>query len=212
MQVNQRKRLLWCKEQVKTKEDFQNVVFTDECTVQLEQHSRICFRRRNEKRKLKQRAKHPIKIHIWGGISKRGATKLVMFSGIMNADRLGAIYEAGLLPFIRRNFTESEQHRLYQDNDPKHSSKHIEDFFEEKKVNWWYTPPESPDLNPIELVWGSMKQYLRSQYKPKNLDELKAGIEKFWHSLTPEVCQKYISHLRKVIPKVIEVQGAPSGY
>ena len=109
-------------------------------------------------------------------------------------------------------FTEKEGHRLYQDNDLKHSSKHIEDFFEEKKINWWYTRPESPDLNPIELVWGSLKQYLRSQYKPKNLEEVKAGIEKFWHSLTTQVCQKYISHLRKVIPKVIEVQGAPSGY
>jgi len=73
-----------------------------------------------------------------------------MFSGIMNADRLVAVYEAGLLPFIRERFKEG--HRLYQDNDPKHSSKKIEDFFEEKGVNWWYTPPESPDCNPIELV------------------------------------------------------------
>ena len=30
--------------------------------------------------------------------------------------------------------------------------------------------PESPDLNPIKLVWGSMKQFLRSSYKPRNLD------------------------------------------
>jgi len=92
------------------------------------------------------------------------------------------------------NCTETEGHWLYQDNNPKHSSKHVEDFFEEKKINWWYTSPESPDLNPIELVWGSLEQYLRSQYKPKNLEELKADIETFWHSFTPQVCQKYISH------------------
>jgi len=29
-----------------------------------------------------------------------------------------------------------------------------------KKIKWWKTPPESPDLNPIENIWGSMKQYL----------------------------------------------------
>ena len=46
---------------------------------------------------LKQRAKHPIKIHIWGGISTKGATSLVMFTGIMNAERLGTVCEAGLL-------------------------------------------------------------------------------------------------------------------
>jgi len=168
------------------------------------------FSQEKAKKKFKTKGQTPYKDSNLGWDIKKG--KLVMFSGIMNANCLEAIYEAGLLPFIRGNFTETEGHRLYQDNDLKHSSKHIEDFFEEKKINWWYTRPESPDLNPIELVWGSLKQYLRSQYKPKNLEEVKAGIEKFWHSLTTQVCQKYISHLRKVIPKVIEVQGAPSGY
>ena len=88
--------------------------------VQLEHHSRICFRKEKQPRVLKQRAKHPIKVHIWGGISTRGATKLVMFTGIMNAQRLAAILEAGLLPFIRERFCDG--HRLYQDNDPKHGS------------------------------------------------------------------------------------------
>ena len=30
--------------------------------------------------------------------------------------------------------------------------------------------------------------------------------------MTPEVCSKYIGHLQKVIPKVIEKDGGPSGY
>lgn len=186
------------------------MIFTDECTVQLEHHSRICFRKEKQPRVLKQQAKHPIKVHIWGGISTRGATKLVMFTGIMNAQCLAAILEAGLLPFIRERF--GDGHRLYQDNDPKHGSKLIENFFEENSINWWATPPESPDLNPIELIWGSLKQYLRSIHKPRNLEELKSGIERFWLTLTPEVCRKYISHLNKVIPKIFEVKGNPSGY
>ena len=201
---------MWCKEQQRSKEDFSNVIFTDECTVQLEQHSRICFRKRLQTRRLKQRAKHPTKIHIWGGISARGATRLVMFSGIMNATRLGTVYEAGLLPFVQERFPDG--HRLYQDNDPKHSSKYIEKFLEQRGIKWWYTPPESPDLNPVELVWGSLKQYLRNHSKPKNLEELKTGIEQFWLTLTPEVCRKYISHLKKVIPKIVSVGGDPSGY
>jgi len=109
--------------------------------VQLEEHSWICFCKRHEKRRLKQRGKHPIK--IWGGISKQGATKLVMLSGIMNANRLMAAYEAGLLPFLREGL--KEDHRLYQNNDPKHSSKKS---IKEKGINWWYIPPESPDCNP----------------------------------------------------------------
>jgi len=133
-----------------------------------------------------------------------------MFVGIMNAQHLAAVFEAGLLPFITEKF--GDGHRLYQDNDPKHASKLIEDFFGVSDVYWWATPPESPDLNPIELIWGSSKQYLRNIYKPRNLEQLKSGIERFWLTLTPEVCRQYISHLNKVIPKIIEVGGDPSGY
>ena len=211
LQLNKRKRLIWAKEQVRVKEDFTNVVFTDECSVQLEQHSRLCFCKRLQPRKLKPRAKHPVKIHIWGGISTRGATRVIMFSGIMNARRLATILEAGLVPFISERF--SDGHRLFRDNDPKHASGLIEKFFECNNINWWPTPPESPDLNPIENVWGSLKQYLRNNYKPKNLQELKDGIEQFWVTLTPEVCKRYIDHIpKKVIPKIVDVQGEPSGY
>ena len=202
--------MLWCQHQLQQREDFQNVIFADESSVQLETHAKLCFRKRKTPRKLKPRAKHPVKIHVWGGISHCGATKIIMFSGIMNAERLGRILEVGLLPFIRDKFPHN--HRLYHDNDPKHASNHIKNFFSRNNVTWWPTPPESPDLNPIELVWGSMKQYLCQTYKPRNLADLKNGIQLFWNTLTPEVCQKYISHLKKVVPKVIEVNGEASGY
>ena len=34
------------------------------------------------------------------------------------------------------------------------------DFLKNEKVIYWPTPPESPDLNPIECVWHEMKHYL----------------------------------------------------
>ena len=128
----------------------------------------------------------------------------------MDAECLQRIFKAGLLPFLQDYFPDG--HRLQQDNDPKHASLRIEGFFEEKGVNWWPTPPESPDLNPIENIWGSLKQYLRNVHKLKNLEELKCGIQQFWVTLTPEICTRYIQHIQKVIPKVIENNGGPSGY
>jgi len=71
-------------------------------------------------------------------------------------------------------------------------------------IYWWKTPAESPDLNPVENCWGSLTQFLWSLYKPTNLQELTEGIEQYWQSLTPEVC--------KVMRKVVEVNGNPSGY
>ena len=51
-------------------------VFSVECTVQLDHHGCVHFRLKKEPRKLKPRAKHPVKVHIWGAISHRGATQL----------------------------------------------------------------------------------------------------------------------------------------
>ena len=79
------------------------------------------------------------------------------------------------------------------------------------RVNWWKSPAESLDLNPIE-VWGSMKTYLGDKHKPKNLEQLKEGIRTYWKKPTPEVCRRYIDHLQKVMPVVIQEQGAPSGH
>ena len=96
-----------------------------------------------------------------------------------------------------------------QDNDPKHTSRLARQFMHDNDVHWWKTPPESPDANPIEL---KLKKYIRQEVKPKTKQELITGIESFWETVTKEKCIKYIRHLRKVIPKIIDVNGAATGY
>ena len=145
-------------------DQFDNVIFTDECSVQLDRHGRVCFRKENEPRKMKPRPKHPLKVHIWGGISKKGATPLVIFKGILNAHHFCTVIENGLLPFITSHFSDGE-YRFQQNINPKHTSNHVKLFLKDHNINWWRTPAESPDLNPIENVWGSLKYYLRKHRK-----------------------------------------------
>ena len=79
-------------------------------------------------------------------------------------------------------------------------------------INWWRTPPESPDLNPIELVWHELKEYVRREVKPRSKEQLVSGIQDFWKTMTIEKCNRYINHLRKVIPEIINVDGKATGY
>jgi len=37
---------------------------------------------------------------------------------------------------------------LMQDNDPKHTSRLANAFYEEEGINWWPTPSSSVDSNP----------------------------------------------------------------
>jgi hypothetical protein len=55
-------------------------------------------------------------------------------------------------------------------------------------------PANSPDLNPIENVWGIVKRKMR-ETRPNNADELKAAIEATWASLTPQQGQKLINYM-----------------
>ena len=80
-ETNRLKWLAWCEERIEEGDCFDDVIFTDECSVQMDHHGRLCFRKQNQPRKFKPRPKHPIKVHIWGGISKTGATKIVIFKG-----------------------------------------------------------------------------------------------------------------------------------
>ena len=84
----------------------------------------------------------------------------------------------GLLPFIRETFPDG--HRFQQDNDPKHTSRVARSFLEDNNINWWKTPAESPDLNPIELIWHELKHYLRSVIKPITKEDLVGRISRFW--------------------------------
>ena len=115
-----------------------------------------------------------------------------------------------LLPFLKSVFP--DQHHFMQDNDPKHTSRIAKQFFEDNSINWWKTPAESPDLNPIENLWHELKEYIRCEVKPMTKQQLVDGILAFWKTVDIDKCNKYISHLRKVIPRVIEFDGKATGY
>jgi hypothetical protein len=72
---------------------------------------------------------------------------------------------------------------------------------------------QSPDLNPIELVWHDMKVYIAEQVKQKNALELINGMNTFWNTfVTVEYCNSKIDHVRdKVLNKIIKLDGKATG-
>ena len=74
-------------------------------------------------------------------------------------------------------------------------------------------PTWKPDWNPIELVWNQVKRWLHCHRAcPSSVGELTAKIKEFCHTqLMPTLFNKYIDHLARVIPVVIEKDGAASG-
>ena len=150
---NKPKRLDFAKQVIEENDDFDNVIFIDESTIIAERYRRFSFRKLREPKKKKLKPKHPVAVHVWAGISKHGATEICIFEGIMDADLYCKVLEHSLLPFVKENLP---NHRFMQDNDPKHTSKKAQEFFKETDINWWRTPPESPDLSPIKNLWHEL--------------------------------------------------------
>ena len=95
--ANMEKRVEWSKEMLDRREMFDNVIFTDESTIALERHRKKSFRKKGQPGKMKAIPKHPLKVHVWGGISKRGSTDIVIFTGILTATRYTEILDAATI-------------------------------------------------------------------------------------------------------------------
>ena len=54
------------------------------------------------------------------------------------------------LEFFRQKLMLPENYIFQQDNDPKHKSRYVMDYFESNMINVLSWPSQSPDMNPIE--------------------------------------------------------------
>ena len=100
--ANREKRLKFCRELQAKKDEFSDLIFTDESSIALERHSKITFHRWWEPPHLKGKPKHPVKVHVWAAISRRGVSKMAIFSGIMDA------------PFFVEGVLRPHLHLIYQ--------------------------------------------------------------------------------------------------
>jgi hypothetical protein len=128
---------------------FQDVIFTDESRIEICNISRRSFRQKGQPVPRHPKPKHPFSVMVWGGISKKGRTDLLIFGGIMKAPfYVTKMLKERLCPHIQAKYP--NRHRFQQDNDPKDISKLAKKYMEDHNINWLRKPAESPDLNPVE--------------------------------------------------------------
>ena len=110
----------------------------------------------------------------------------------MKAPLYTQIFDETLVPFAADVFLEG--FRFMQASNPKHTSQHAKAWIQRNNLNWWKTPAESSDLNPIENLWHKLKEFVRCEMKPKTNEELIDGIETLWVTVNKK-CACYILHL-----------------
>ena len=120
------------------------------------------------------------------------------------------LFNRFFFPFKNQQYPLS--HRLHMDNASSHVSGYTRQFFSDNGINHFKTPAQSPDLNPIELVWHDLKVFISEEWKPNNERELIRGIKDFWNTkVTAEYCNTKINHIQRVIETIINNGGKATG-
>ncbi len=120
------------------------------------------------------------------------------------------ILEHFMLPSADQHFKDAD-FIFHQDLAPAHTAKSTKSWLNDHGVGVLDWPANSPDLNPIENLWGIVKRKMRNK-RPKNADELKATVKETWASIPPQQCHKLVTSMSRWIEAVIKAKGAPTKY
>ena len=113
---------------------------------------------------------------VWGGISWRHKTQLIVVDGILTARRyIDEILEPEVVPFLRNN---GDVTLFQQENSRAHSARLTMDFFNQHGVQVLPWPAFSPDLNPIEHLWDQLgKRVYSRRHPPVNRQQLAMALQ-----------------------------------
>ncbi len=217
--LNQRQRqkhLTWAVEKNNsTVAQWSKVLFSDKskfCILFGNQGPRV-WRKSGEAQNpccLKCSVKFPQSVMIWAAMSSAGVGPLCFLKSTVNAAIYQEILEHFMLPSADELYGDAD-FIFQQDLAPAHTAKGTKSWFSDHGVTVLDWPANSPDLNPIENLWGIVKRKMRDT-RPNNADELKATVKETWASIPPQQCHKLITSMPHRIEAVIKAKGAPTKY
>ncbi len=159
---------------------------------------------------LKSSVKFPQSVMIWAAMSSAGVGPLCFLKSTVNAAIYQEILDHFMLPSADKLYGDAD-FIFQQDLAPAHTAKGTKSWFNDHGVTVLDWPANSPDLNPIDNLWGIVKRKMRDT-RSNNADELKATVKETWASIPPQQCHKLITSMPRRIEAVIKAKGAPTKY
>uniref|UniRef100_A0A914EHI6 Transposase n=1 Tax=Acrobeloides nanus TaxID=290746 RepID=A0A914EHI6_9BILA len=150
-------------------------------------------------------------VMVWAAFTSTGRVKLAFVPKRMNSIQYQFVLRRSLLPFFRRN--RRQNFIFMQDNAPIHVSRSTRAWLRRKHIPLLGWPANSPDLNPIENIWGILVRRIYAENKQyQNVKELKKAIVAAWHTIDQEIIDDLVLSMDNRIFQVINRNGGPIDY
>lgn len=149
-------------------------------------------------------------IMVWGCCSAAGVGRLHHIDTKMNSQTFIEVLEQNLQA-SRRSLRLPRDWLFMQDNDPKHTSKLTRAWLQSQGVEMLRWPANSPDLNPIEHLWGHLKREFSGPGRVRRR-EIFARVKEVWDQIPPEVVRRLVDSMPRRLAAVLKARGGHTKY
>ena len=166
--------------------------------------------------------KFPKSVHVYGGMSARGLTKLVVVKGNVNSD----MYIRRVLPVIlkepmarRRSTGTAVQRKMFpnpkkfifeQDHASSHDSNRTQDYVSRTApdlLDKSQTCSKLDDFWCIERQWGYMTGEVFKSLRPKTVEELTKRIFEVWENTPVDQLRASVHDMRARAAYIVQLDG-----
>lgn len=202
-------RMQWAQKHFSWTTEWVNVVFSDEKKFNFDGPDGFsCYWHdlRKEKKFKYSRNFGGGSLMVWAAFSMHGKTPLIKISGRMNSKDYNDMLEDNLIPFVDE--FHAEDLIFQQDNAAIHVSRESISWFEGKEIDLLEWPARSPDLNPIENLWGILaRDVYRNGKQYTTIQELEVGVRNAWRETRIQVLETLVNSMPKRVYELVKKQG-----
>lgn len=148
---------------------------------------------------------------VWGAFSSVGQLEIQFASTRMNSTDYTNVLRSSLLPYLRDNA--DRKWIFQQDNAPIHKSNFTKNWLSQKGIEALTWPACSPDLNPMENIWGILvRRIYANQRQFDTIEALKREIIVQWDNLDLNLLNKLALSMNKRTFELIKANGNQINY